>query len=159
YAPEFRGRAYRDDLDRIAPGIADMTADGRRHPALPFLRHLWSAGNLPRPMTERHVVDALEAAVRPADDFVVLFTSGSRGTPKGMVHTHARALRAVASSLDARCVGADDRLYIPMPFFWTGGLASGLLTAIVAGATLLTEAVPEPERTLELLTRERATLF
>ena len=46
-----------------------------------------------------------------------------------------------------------------MPFFWTGGLASGLLSALVAGATLLTEAVPEPERTLDLLERERATLF
>ena len=46
-----------------------------------------------------------------------------------------------------------------MPFFWTGGLAGGLLTALVAGATLLTEAVPEPERTLDLLERERATLF
>ena len=97
--------------------------------------------------------------MRPADDFVVLFTSGSRGAPKGTIHTHGSALRAVASGLDARRVGADDRLYIPMPFFWTGGLAGGLLTALVAGATLLTEAVPEPERTLALLERERATLF
>src|SRR5262249_37239621 len=40
-----------------------------------------------------------------------------------------------------------------------GGFASGLLTALVAGATLLTEAVPEPAATLALLTRERATLF
>jgi acyl-CoA synthetase (AMP-forming)/AMP-acid ligase II len=68
-------------------------------------------------------------------------------------------LRAVASGLEARRVGADERLYIPMPFFWTGGLASGLLTALVAGATLITEAVPEPSRTLTLLERERATLF
>jgi acyl-CoA synthetase (AMP-forming)/AMP-acid ligase II len=46
-----------------------------------------------------------------------------------------------------------------MPFFWTGGFGGGLLSAIVAGATLLTEAEPEPTRTLELLQRERATLF
>ena len=111
------------------------------------------------PARSTRLVAALEDAVRPADDLVVLFTSGSRGAPKGVVHTHGSALRAVASGLDARCVGADDRLYIPMPFFWTGGLASGLLTALVAGATLLTEAVPEPERTLALLERERATLF
>ncbi len=97
--------------------------------------------------------------MRPADDLVVLFTSGSRGAPKGTIHTHGSALHAVASGLDARRVGADDRLYIPMPFFWTGGLAGGLLTALVAGATLLTEAVPEPDRTLALLERERATLF
>jgi acyl-CoA synthetase (AMP-forming)/AMP-acid ligase II len=46
-----------------------------------------------------------------------------------------------------------------MPFFWTGGFAGGLMTVLVAGATLLTEAVPEPERTLDLLSGERATLF
>jgi len=97
--------------------------------------------------------------VRPADDLVVLFTSGSRGAPKGVVHTHGAALRATAAGLDARCVGPGERLYIPMPFFWTGGFAGGLLTVLVAGATLLTEAVPEPTRTLALLERERATLF
>ena len=46
-----------------------------------------------------------------------------------------------------------------MPFFWTGGYGGGLLSALVAGATLLTEAEPEPARTLELLERERVTLF
>jgi acyl-CoA synthetase (AMP-forming)/AMP-acid ligase II len=46
-----------------------------------------------------------------------------------------------------------------MPFFWMGGFGGGLLTALVAGATLLTEAMPEPARTLALLERERATLF
>jgi acyl-CoA synthetase (AMP-forming)/AMP-acid ligase II len=46
-----------------------------------------------------------------------------------------------------------------MPFFWTGGFSSGLLSVLLAGATLLTEAVPEPGATLALLVRERATLF
>ena len=46
-----------------------------------------------------------------------------------------------------------------MPFFWTGGFCMGLLSIVIAGATLVTEAVPEPARTLELLERERVTLF
>jgi acyl-CoA synthetase (AMP-forming)/AMP-acid ligase II len=158
-AREFRGRSYLDDLDSIAPGVAATTAAGNRHPRLPFLRALWPVEELPRATVDDAIVDALEATIRPAHDFVLLFTSGSRGAPKGTVHTHGSALRAVASSLDARCVGPDDRLYIPMPFFWTGGLAAGLLSALVAGATLLTEAIPMPERTLDLLERERATLF
>jgi acyl-coenzyme A synthetase/AMP-(fatty) acid ligase len=89
----------------------------------------------------------------------VLFTSGSRGAPKGTIHTHGGALRAVASGLDARRIGPGERLYIPMPFFWTGGFAGGLLSVLVAGATLVTEAIPEPGRTLDLLERERVTLF
>jgi acyl-coenzyme A synthetase/AMP-(fatty) acid ligase len=89
----------------------------------------------------------------------ILFTSGSRGAPKGVVHTHAGALQATAAGLDARRVGHGERLYIPMPFFWMGGFGGGLLTVLVAGATLLTESDPEPGRTLTLLKREQVTLF
>jgi acyl-CoA synthetase (AMP-forming)/AMP-acid ligase II len=144
YANEFRGRYYGEDVAAVT---------------VPSLRVAWAVDELPTNAAADELVDSLANAVRPADDFVILFTSGSRGTPKGTVHTHGSALRAVASGLDARCIGPDDRLYIPMPFFWTGGLASGLLSAFVAGATLITEAVPEPEQTLALLERERVTLF
>ncbi len=158
-AREFRGRSYVDDLDAYAPGVIGTLAARSRHAALPALRYVWTNDNLPNEAAASDVVRALEARVQSADDFVVLFTSGSRGRPKGTVHTHGSALHAVASGLHARCISAEDRLYIPMPFFWTGGLASGLLSALVAGATLLTEATPEPEQTLALLERERATLF
>jgi acyl-CoA synthetase (AMP-forming)/AMP-acid ligase II len=158
-ASSFRDRTYVDDLEAIAPGVVEATRAGRRHPSLPWLRRVWPTDDLPTPRVDDSHVCALEEAVRPADDLVILFTSGSRGAPKGTVHTHGSGLRAVTAGLGARCIGADDRVYIPMPFFWTGGFASGLLSVLVAGATLLTEAVPEPGRTIELLVRERATLF
>ena len=139
---EFRNRSLLDDVEAVRHG-------------LPALQYVALGDDLLHPPA----TEAPTVAVEPDDDFVVLFTSGSRATPKGTIHTHGSALHAVASGLAARTVGADDRLYIPMPFFWTGGLAAGLLTALVAGATLITEAVPEPARTLELLERERVTLF
>jgi acyl-CoA synthetase (AMP-forming)/AMP-acid ligase II len=157
--PEFRTRRYVDDLDEAAPGLADAARRGRRHPAAPSLRRLWTSDGLPDNSVPAGLVGALGARVRPADDMVILFTSGSRGMPKGVIHTHGAALRAVASGLGARCVGAGERLYIPMPFFWTGGFGQGLLSALVAGATLLTESEPDPPRTLEFLARERVTLF
>ena len=156
---EFRDRRYVDDLEAAAPGLPAAVRSGHRHPAAPSLRRLWTLGDVPAPAVGPEFVRALEARVRPADDLVVLFTSGSRGAPKGVTHTHGAALRATAANLEARCIRRGERLYIPMPFFWTGGFGGGLLTVLVAGATLLTEAVPEPARTLELLERERATLF
>ncbi len=144
-AREFRGRRYLEEVKSLDPP--------------PLLRHVWALDALPEPAVSDDLVAALEADVRPADDLVVLFTSGSRGAPKGVIHTHGGGLRATASGLESRRVGSDERLYIPMPFFWTGGFSSGLMSVLVAGATLLTEAVPEPDRTLAMLQRERATLF
>jgi acyl-coenzyme A synthetase/AMP-(fatty) acid ligase len=155
----FRDRDYLQDLEAAVPGLTQRARHGRPHAAVPSLRRVWTPVDVPAGAAPDAVVDGLENAVRPADDLVILFTSGSSGGPKGTVHTHGNALRAVASGLDARCVGRGERLYIPMPFFWTGGLGSGLLSALVAGATLLTEAEPEPARTLRFLERERVTLF
>jgi acyl-CoA synthetase (AMP-forming)/AMP-acid ligase II len=155
----YRGRDYLADLASLDPGLRELGATRLRHARLPALRHVWAADALPAASAPAALVGALEGVVRPADDLVVLFTSGSRGAPKGALHTHGGALRAVASGLDARCVRPGDRLYIPMPFFWTGGFATGLLTALVAGATLLTESDPSPARTIAFLARTRATLF
>ena len=158
-AREYRGRRYLEELEALEPALPELGRERVRNPRLPALRHVWPADALPEQEAAAPLVRAMESAVRPADDMVVLFTSGSRGAPKGVVHTHAGALRAVASGLDARCVHAGERLYIPMPFFWTGGFAGGLLTAFVAGGTLLTESEPTPASTIAFLERERATLF
>lgn len=157
--PSYRGRSFLDELDGEAPGVVAALGSGRRHAGLPFLRAAWTLDELPTAAVAGELVDALGAAVRPADDMAILFTSGSRGTPKGVIHTHGGAIGATASGLDARCIAAGERLYIPMPFFWMGGFGGGLLTVVVAGATLLTESDPEPGATLAFLARERVTLF
>jgi len=161
--PDYRGRRYLDELDDHIPDLVpDVGAGGStvtRHPRLPNLRHVWSADALPEEQAPDEVTAAVERSVRPADDLVVMFTSGSRSTPKGVVHTHGGALRATAAGLAVRCIGEGDRLYIPMPFFWMGGFGGGLLSVLVAGATLLTETDPTPASTIRFLERQRATLF
>jgi acyl-CoA synthetase (AMP-forming)/AMP-acid ligase II len=144
---EFRGHRYLDDLD----GVANTTE-------LPALRAVWTPEQL-TPSSGGAVVDAMSAAVTPSDALVIMFTSGSSGPPKGVIHSHGNALAAVQSGLTARCIDADTRLYLPMPFFWVGGFGSGVLSALLAGATLVTEEIPRPETTLRLLERERVTLF
>jgi acyl-CoA synthetase (AMP-forming)/AMP-acid ligase II len=143
---EFRGHRYLDDVQREQ---------------LPALREVWVADQLAEvgDAAARLLVDALAATVAPSDPMVIMFTSGSSGTPKGVVHSHGNALGAVASGLASRCIDSDTRLYLPMPFFWVGGFGSGVLSALLAGATLVTEDIPQPDTTLRLLERERVTLF
>ena len=155
---EFLGRDYVADLMAISPELVAgprLTVE-----AVPRLRTItvWE-DQLVDAAPRTDLVAALDASVRPADDLAIVFTSGSRGTPKGVIHTHGGALAATAAGLDVRRLTRDDRLYIPMPFFWVGGFGTGLLSTLIAGATLLTEARPEPARTLPFLERERVTLF
>jgi acyl-CoA synthetase (AMP-forming)/AMP-acid ligase II len=147
---EFRGHHYLEDLAPV--GKAE----------LPALRHVWSLfqlGRLSAGARARGIVDAMTQAVTPADPLVIMFTSGSSGAPKGVLHSHGNALGAVQSGLAARCITPDTRLYLPMPFFWVGGFGSGILSTLLAGATLVTEEMPRPETTLRLLETERVTLF
>ncbi|OBK98144.1 AMP-binding protein [Mycobacterium asiaticum] len=146
---EFRGHRYLDAV-RAVPRTE-----------LPALQRVWPAESVAQTATEaaHGLVDALAATVTPADPFVIIFTSGSSGPPKGVVHSHGSALGAVRSGLAARCITPGTRLYLPMPFFWVGGLGSGILSALITGATLVTEERPQPETTLRLLEKERVTLF
>lgn len=144
---EFRGHRYIDELQRDQ---------------LPALRYVWNADRLAAAAAgeaAKRIVDPLTDTVTPSDALVIMFTSGSSGPPKGVLHSHGSALAAVQSGLADRCIDSDTRLYLPMPFFWVGGFGGGVLSALLAGATLLTEAIPQPQSTLRLLERERVTLF
>ena len=146
--PSFLNRDYATELAAI-----DRSS-------LPSLRNLWwttTLGDQAAPVDG--VAQALAGLVTPADDMVVIFTSGSSGLPKGVIYTHGAAIRATAAGLADRCIRPETRLYLPMPFFWVGGFSGGLISALIAGATLLTEAEPRPDRTLAFLAREKATLF
>lgn len=145
---EFRGHRYLDDV-RSLPRLE-----------LPALREVWPVDRLTHAGEgARRIVDAMTEAVTAADPLVIMFTSGSSGAPKGVVHSHGNALAAVRSGLAARRITSDTRLYLPMPFFWVGGFGSGILSTLLAGATLVTEEIPRPEATLRLLETERVTLF
>jgi acyl-CoA synthetase (AMP-forming)/AMP-acid ligase II len=132
-------------------------------PTLPRLRSVlvWPEWSVAPgvPVAPAVVVDGLAAAVTPADDLAIIFTSGSRGTPKGVIHTHGGGLGNTEAGLVPRCIGRDEVLYVPMPFFWVGGFGTGLLSVLLAGATLVIEAQTDPEHTLALLAREQVTLF
>lgn len=147
---EFRGHRYLDDLKAVPES------------EIPALQQVWSTDQLdsaPASDRARRIIDAMTETVTPADALVIMFTSGSSGSPKGVLHSHGNALGAVQSGLAARCISGETRLYLPMPFFWVGGFGSGILSVLLAGATLVTEELPRPETTLRLLERERVTLF
>lgn len=154
---EFRGHRYIDEL-RDELGAPELGRQPVFLGDLPALREVWGPC-APLRSAGTELADAIAETVDASDPMVVVFTSGSSGTPKGVRHSHGSALGAVRASLAPRCIDPSTRLYLPMPFFWVGGLGGGVLSALTAGATLVTEPIPRPETTLRLLERERVTLF
>ena len=80
---------------------------------------------------------APEVAERELDDTaVILYTSGTTGTPKGAELTHAGLTSNVEVSRELFSVTSSDVIFGGLPLFHVFGLTCGLNTSIASGATL-----------------------
>ena len=71
----------------------------------------------------------------PTDDALVVYTSGTTGSPKGAVHTHASLLAGVRTIVAAWEWQPEDRLILALPLFHVHGLCAGLFGTLAAGAS------------------------
>jgi len=102
---------------------------------------------------------ARAAAVSPGDVSDVLFTSGTTGAPKGAMLGHEASVRAFEAWSDVVGLTADDRYLVINPFFHTFGLKAGILACLLRGATLVPQAVFEPEAVMRQVADERITVM
>ncbi|MBV9232077.1 MAG: AMP-binding protein, partial [Chloroflexi bacterium] len=91
------------------------------------------------------------------DPAMIMYTSGTTGSPKGAVLTHRSLLNN--AWLQAQRWGLDqtDRYCTPMPFFHAGGCVSGILAVLSAGCTLHPLIAFDPVKALQINSSERCT--
>ena len=165
-----RAIAERDLVERITDALPGLNGGGPAiaEPTVPYLRRInvwpgceraWASPWPSRAESAAPLASSAEKEVRPADDLVVVTTSGTTALPKSVVHTHGSLVRHAYILARHRGVNSTDRIYSPMPFFWVGGLTMVVLQALSTGAAILAQDVFEAGSTLALLERERATFI
>jgi fatty-acyl-CoA synthase len=160
-----------DYLERLAGAIPELTqsqslataAAPKLHTIAAFgaARAPWAVawsdpreGSLPADV----VVPDWFAPVDPAGPSLMLYTSGSTSRPKGvLISAHAVVSGAVRSMIDRLGTGPDDVVWSPLPMCHIGAFVA-IVASFVVGAPFLSAPHFDPEETVELLMRERATI-
>lgn len=91
------------------------------------------------------------ASVDPDAPFVILYTSGTTGRPKGAVITRTNAFFGAFNFMSVGQVSAASAMLCDAPMFHTVGLMAVARTAMQAGAAMLIADRLIPERTLSCI--------
>ena len=95
-----------------------------------------------------------------ADDVAFLcYTSGTTGLPKGAMLGHGNIWSMAIMRILALDLRKDDRVYLPVPLAFTGGIISMYEPTYVSGATLILDRAMDPRRAMEVIQDERITVF
>ena len=83
---------------------------------------------------------------KPGDRAVILFTSGSEGTPKGVVLSHRNMLANAAQAAASIDFGRQDKVFNVLPVFHSFGLTVGLVLPLVSGVRIYLYPSPLQDR-------------
>ncbi|WP_433122284.1 3-phosphoshikimate 1-carboxyvinyltransferase [Arthrobacter koreensis] len=160
---QFRGRRYAQEMAGVLsagtgmnPGydlsVRHVLVVGGAAPALQgnssVTWHGWEQ-ELSEATVDRERIDAAAPAADAAAQ--LLFTSGTTGEPKAVLHRHCTLSRAAA--LQARHLGlhAGDVVFIPSPLAHQTGFLYGMWLSFVLGVPQILQPVWDPLRALNLL--------
>ncbi|MBO0843550.1 MAG: long-chain fatty acid--CoA ligase, partial [Nocardioides sp.] len=100
-------------------------------------------------------------SVRSAEDLAVIFyTSGTTGRPKGAMLTHLNmVMNATVAAFDGNGITADEAVMACLPLFHAYGQSSAMNGTFRVGGTLVLQPRFDAAAAIELMARERVTLF
>ncbi|MEV6577400.1 FadD3 family acyl-CoA ligase [Streptomyces sp. NPDC051582] len=164
----FLGTSYVASLRRAA-------AEGEGHGPLPGLPHLDQvvvlAEDAPQDFSTwkeflaggdgvcAETVRERAESIRPEAPSDIIFTSGTTGSPKGAVITHAQSLRCYDVWSELAGLREGDRYLIVNPFFHTFGYKAGIIACLMRGATMVPQPVFNVDTVLANIAAERISVL
>jgi fatty-acyl-CoA synthase len=99
-----------------------------------------------------------QRAVDPDATALIMYTSGTTGFPKGVMHNH-NILRTIIDQANRMGVTPRDVILMYLPLFHAFGLYEGPLMSVTTGARMVLTTLFDPAEALALIAQEKATLL
>jgi acyl-CoA synthetase (AMP-forming)/AMP-acid ligase II len=80
------------------------------------------------------------ASITPSQHALLMYTSGTTGQPKGVVHTHASLLAGGWTAAVAHALTPQDRGFCVLPIYHINGLCVTVMGALISGGSLAMSA-------------------
>lgn len=93
-----------------------------------------------------------------ADIYLILYTSGATGEPKGGMLSHQACVMSGYAGADVLQCTEDDVLLVTAPLFHIFGITMNLFLAVAAGARMVFIEKYNPERIFQVTEKERVTI-
>jgi fatty-acyl-CoA synthase len=159
----FRGLDYLKALDELAPGWE--TKGGGE--AFPELKRVFVFPTSDEPVRAGAASFAeLSASTVPWSPLPhrdpgamadMIFTSGTTGSPKGVILTHDMLLRTACGSAYARAFGDGWRVLFSLPMYHVYGYVEGMLPVLFVGGAIIPQLQFDAASTLSAVARHKAT--